>query len=181
MQKPGKQVLVKKYSNRRLYDTADSRYITLEELAEIIRRGQDVRVVDAKSHEDLTQQTLTQLILESGRANRLLPLGLLHQLIRMDDDALAEFLGKYVSWALEMYMTAKNGAQAIAPFNPFATLPFAATNAMARFFGQGNTAWQEPPPAPAPPPAPKPADHGQADAIADLRKEIEALKDALKK
>ncbi len=195
MQKPGRDVLVKKYSNRRLYDTAESRYITMEELAQTIRTGKTVRIVDAKSHEDLTQQTLTQVILESGRAGRLLPIGLLHQLIRMDDDALAEFLGRYVSWALEMYISAKSGAQALAPLNPFATLPFAATNALARFFAQG-PGWSPPPPseeayAPPPPqvvptPVPTPApseddDGSDKAAIADLRREIEALKQAMGK
>jgi polyhydroxyalkanoate synthesis repressor PhaR len=166
MQKPGRDVLVKKYSNRRLYDTAESRYITMEELAQTIRSGRSVRVVDAKTHEDLTQQTLTQVIMESGRAGRLLPIPLLHQLIRMDDDALAEFFGRYVSWALEMYMNAKSGAQALTPLNPFATLPFAATNAFARFFAPAHE------PVPAPP---------QEDSLADLRREIEELKQAMGK
>ena len=69
--------LIKKYGNRRLYDTGESRYITLEELAEKIRSGLDVRVVDAKTNEDLTQATLTQIILESGSAHRTLPVPLL--------------------------------------------------------------------------------------------------------
>lgn len=146
MQQRGKIVVVKKYSNRRLYDTGESRYITLDELAQKIRRGTDVRVIDAASEEDLTQATLTQLILESGRAARLLPVQLLSQLIRMDDDELAEFFNRYMSWAMELYLQAKNGAQAIAPYNPFATLPFMATNALARFFGgNGQPPWEGPP------------------------------------
>ena len=67
------EVLIKKYSNRRLYDTTESKYITLDELTAIIRSGRDVRIVDAKTNEDLTQATLAQMILESGRAARLLP------------------------------------------------------------------------------------------------------------
>jgi len=82
-------VIVKKYSNRRLYDTEGSSYVTLEELADKIRQGADVRVLDAKTGEDLTQATLTQIILESRGAARLLPIPLLLQLIRMGDDALA--------------------------------------------------------------------------------------------
>jgi len=148
------EVLIKKYANRRLYDTAGSRYITLDELAEIIRTGKDVRIVDAKTNEDLTQVTLAQMILENGRTARLLPLPLLIQLVRMSDDALAEFFGRYMTWALELYQQAKSGAAAIAPFNPFATLPFAATNALARFWGQPPTApWGEGQP-PRPPPHP---------------------------
>jgi polyhydroxyalkanoate synthesis repressor PhaR len=125
---------IKKYSNRRLYDTEESRYITLEELTEMVRRGTDVRVIDAKTGEDLTQPTLVQLILESNAA-KLLPVPLLAQLIRMQDDALAEFLGRYVSAALEVYLTAKRGAQAVAPYFPLAQVPFSASHAMARALG----------------------------------------------
>src|SRR5438552_2745828 len=84
-------VLIKKYGNRRLYDTEASRYITLDDLAARVRSGSEVRVVDAKSNEDLTQATLTQLIMENRGASQLLPVSLLHQLIRLGDDALAEF------------------------------------------------------------------------------------------
>ncbi len=66
----------------------------------------------------------------------------------MQDDALAEFFSRYVSAALELYRTAKQGAQSVAPYFPFATMPFSATNAIARLF---NThAWPEPPPPVAP-------------------------------
>lgn len=144
------EVLIKKYSNRRLYDTSESKYITLEELTAIIRSGRDVRIVDAKTNEDLTQITLAQMFLESGRAARLLPQPLLIQLVRMSDDSLAEFFGRYMTWALEIYNQAKTGAAALAPYNPFATLPFAATNALARFWGSApmwsNEAGAAPPP-----------------------------------
>jgi len=83
--------IVKKYSNRRLYDTDESRYITLDELAQLVRGGSDVFVQDAKSGEDLTQVTLAHVILESRGGGRLLPVPLLVQMIRMGDDALAEF------------------------------------------------------------------------------------------
>jgi len=182
-------VVVKKYSNRRLYDTSDSRYITLEELAQKIRAGKDVRVVDAKSGEDLTQSTLAQIILESRRAARLLPVPLLTQLIRMGDDALAEFFSRYMSWALELYTHARSGAQALSPLNPFATLPFTATNALARLFANG-PGWAEagaPPPPPPPPaaaPEPEPEDDAEesngASDIAALRRELDDLKAALK-
>lgn len=165
--------VIKKYTNRRLYDTETSGYITLDELAEIIRGGSDVRVVDAKSSEDLTQATLAQIIVDSRSAAKLLPTPLLMQMIRMDDHALGEFLSKYMSWALEMYMMAKRGANHVAPVMPFATLPFSMGNAMARMMQ--NLPWgaqEEPPP---PPPV---IDRNKAD-IDDLRQEIEALKQAL--
>src|SRR3990172_6072768 len=116
-------VIVKKYSNRRLYDTADSRYVPREEIAGKIRGGDEVQVLDAKTGEDLTQATLAQIILESRGAARLLPVPLLVQLVRLGDEALAEFLGRVLSWALETWLSARQGAQAIAPYNPFPPLP----------------------------------------------------------
>ncbi len=167
-------MLVKKYSNRRLYDTSESRYITLDELADKVRKGADPRVVDAKTGEDLTQATLTQIIIESRGGARLLPVPFLTQLIRLGDTALAEFLGRYLSWALELYLGAKQGAQTVAPLNPLATLPFSATNALARLM-LGVPGWLEPPPAP---PAVAPASERPPSSaeIEELRREIEALK-----
>ena len=181
-------MIVKKYSNRRLYDTEGSRYITLEELAEKIRLGADVKVLDAKSNDDLTQVTLTQIILESRGAARLLPVPLLLQLIRMGDDALAEFFGRFLSTSLDLYFQAKQGAQAMSPWNPFASAPFAATNALARLLMGGASALggfgepAPPPPAHAPPSAPQqspPPPPG--NDVATLRRELDELKRALKR
>ena len=160
-------MLVKKYGNRRLYDTDRSRYITLEELAESVRQGKDVRVVDAKTNEDLTTATLAQIIIEGRGAARLLPQGLLVQLIRMGDDALAEFFGQYVTWALEVYLQTKQGAQALGPFNPFGGF------GMPRPFG-----FTAPPP---PRAAPTPAPEAGGGEVAALRRELEELKKTLKR
>ena len=127
-------VLIKKYGNRRLYDTGDSRYVTLDELAAKIRTGADLRVVDAQTGEDLTQATLTQLVLETGHASRFLPVQLLTQMIRLSDDALAEFFSRYVTGALDVYLQAKRGVQSLAAYNPLAQLPIAATDALARMW-----------------------------------------------
>ena len=133
-------LVVKKYPNRRLYDTAESKYITLEDLAARIKGGSDVLVQDATSGADLTQGTLTQIILESRGGARLLPVPLLLRLIRLGDEALAEFMGRYISWALEMYLQAQQGARALMPLNPLVNAPFAATNALARLV-LGATKW----------------------------------------
>jgi polyhydroxyalkanoate synthesis repressor PhaR len=166
-------MVVKKYSNRRLYDTDASHYITLDELAARIREGVDVRVLDAKTGEDLTQATLTQIILEHKA--KLLPVPLLVQLLRMRDDALAEFFGRYMTWALELYMQAKQGAQQISPYNPLATIPFSATNALARMF-MGGSPWQQA----APPPPPPPATSRDND-VDELRRELDELKRSMKR
>jgi len=166
-------VLVKKYGNRRLYDTEKSRYVTLEQVGESVRGGADVRVVDARSGEDLTAATLAQIIIEGRGAARLLPVPLLIQLIRMGDDALAEFLGQYVTWALEVYLQARQGAQAMSPFNPFLSSPFA--GGLSRMFGMGAPA-RAGSSSPPPPAAPAPAAE-----LSALRREIEELKKSLKR
>jgi polyhydroxyalkanoate synthesis repressor PhaR len=156
--------LIKKYGNRRLYDTGESRYITQEELSRKIQQGGEVRVVDAKSGEDLTQGTLTQIIIEGRGAARMLPVPLLVQLIRLGDDALAEFFGRHVSDALSVYLELKRGASTVARYNPFASMPFAAGDALARMWmtsglGAGRAA-QVPPTWPAPPPGDDDGDEG---------------------
>ena len=76
-------IVIKKYSNRKLYDSSRSRYITLEEIAALIREGKQVKVVDSASQEDLTTVTLAQIILEEEKKRKnLLPVGFLHQLIQ---------------------------------------------------------------------------------------------------
>lgn len=159
-------MLIKKYGNRRLYDTVSSRYVTLEELAEKIRAGADARVVDAKTNEDLTQSTLTQIILESRGAGRLLPVPLLTQLIRLGDDALAEFFGRYVQWALEVYLQTRQ--LAFSPLNPLAALAQqlpSMASPFARMMGIGQGAAQQ-----SPQPGPD-----VANEVAELRKKLEAL------
>ncbi|HEY8089775.1 MAG TPA: polyhydroxyalkanoate synthesis regulator DNA-binding domain-containing protein [Polyangiaceae bacterium] len=172
-------LVVKKYGNRRLYDTGQSKYITLEELADTIRRGSDVQVLDAKTGQDLTQPTLTQIILESRGAARLLPVPLLIQLIRMREDALAEFMGRWMSWALAVYTQARRGANSIATYNPLAMAPFAATNALARLFN-GPSPWGEAEPPP-PPPPPEAAPEPPSDDVAQLRRDLDDLKRSLQK
>ena len=182
-------MIVKKYSNRRLYDTVESRYITVDELAQKIRRGIDATVVDAKTNEDLTQATLTQIILESRGGAKLLPVPLLTQLIRMDNEALAEFFSRYMGWALEIYMRARSQAQAISPYVPLATVPFSATNALARMM-MGSSPWgngaessmpQQQHQTPLPPPPPMVTHSTTSDDVAELRRELEKLKRVVNK
>lgn len=168
-------ILIKKYSNRRLYDTDQSRYITLDELAERIRLGADVQVLDASSGSDLTQATLVQIVLESRGAARLLPPALLVAMIRMGDDALADFLGRWMNWALQMYGAARQQAQQV-PFwgggagplgNLFSGRPPWAGGGWSGWPGQPqdawsngpqpNPAWGDPPAQAAPPQAQEPA------------------------
>ena len=181
-------VLIKKYGNRRLYDTGDSRYVTLEELAAKIRSGYELRVVDAQSGDDLTQATLTQIVLESGNAAKFLPVQLLTQMIRLSDDALAEFFSRYVTGALEVYLQAKRGVQSLAAYNPLAMWmnnPFAAPYQQPGGYG-GYVAPPPPEPAAEPEVEPRkrastePAADSRADDVAAMRRELEELKQALR-
>jgi polyhydroxyalkanoate synthesis repressor PhaR len=194
--------VIKKYGNRRLYDTGDSRYVTLEELAAKVRGGADVRVVDAQNSEDLTQATLTQIVLETGNAAKFLPVQLLMQMIRLSDDSLAEFFSRYVTGALDMYMQAKRGVQSLAAYNPLAQLPIAASAALARMwmgspyptaYGQPYQAREPSVPYNMPPPPPPPEDRSVDEPraragdgepregdVAAMRRELDELKQAVR-
>ena len=91
---PGNKVaVVKKYANRRLYNTATSSYVTLDDLSKMVRAGEHFVVYDAKSGDDLTRSILTQIILEEdGKGRNLLPINFLRQVISFYDDSLRAFL-----------------------------------------------------------------------------------------
>jgi len=79
--------MVKRYGSRKLYDTEESRYVSLEEISAWIREGQEIRVIDNGTSEDVTAQTLTQVILEEGRRGTpMLPARVLHELIRQGNE-----------------------------------------------------------------------------------------------
>ncbi len=105
---PGK-VVIKKYANRRLYDTSGSRYINLEDIAALVRNGKDLQVVDAKTGEDLTRVTLTQIIVEDAKEQPTgLPLELLRQLIVASDRVGQEFIMWYLKSAFDAYKKVQN-------------------------------------------------------------------------
>ena len=97
-------IVIKKYPNRRLYDTGKSRYINLEDIAAFIREGKDVQVVDAHTGEDLTRVTLTQIIVDDAKQQPTgLPLELLKQLIVSSDQVGREFIMWYLKSAYDAY------------------------------------------------------------------------------
>ncbi|MBW1646143.1 MAG: hypothetical protein JRJ56_07445 [Deltaproteobacteria bacterium] len=100
-----KKVLLKKYTNRRLYNTDNSEYVTLQEVAELIRQGSDVEVIDAKSKEDVTALILTQIVLEEAKQNNcLLPIPLLHTIIKYGDNLLIEFFESYLQKSIKSFI-----------------------------------------------------------------------------
>jgi polyhydroxyalkanoate synthesis repressor PhaR len=151
--------VIKRYSNRKLYDTQESRYVTLEEIEEMIRAGREISVVDAASGEDLTSVTLTQIILENERTRRAsLPSAFLHQLIK-HGESWQDFVQKSMRSSLEGMISSQRDMERI--FRDWSVR--AGWGAMAG--------------APSPP---EPKRDGSADDADRLREEVTALRDRLR-
>jgi polyhydroxyalkanoate synthesis repressor PhaR len=88
--------IIKRYSNRKLYDTQSSKYVTLEEIAHMIKAGEELAIIDNRTKDDLTAVTLTQIIYEEEKRKSRMPLGMLRQLITSSGDALQDFFEKSV-------------------------------------------------------------------------------------
>ena len=105
--------VIKRYSNRKLYDTQESRYVTLEELEELIRAGREISVVDVSTGEDLTSVTLAQIILENERNHRAtLPTAFLHQLIK-HGEAWQDFVQRSMKSSLEGIVSSQREVERI--------------------------------------------------------------------
>ena len=151
--------VIKRYSNRKLYDTQESRYVTLEEIEEMIRAGREISVVDAASGEDLTSVTLTQIILENERTRRAsLPAAFLHQLIK-HGQSWQDFVQKSMRSSLEGMISSQRDMERI--FRDWSLRA-----------GWGTIAAGVPPP--------DPKRDGGGDDAEKLREEVTALRDRLR-
>ncbi len=111
MAKTSGKVTIKKYANRRLYDTESSAYITLDRLSEMVREGREFEVVDAKSGEDITRHVLTQIIVdEESRGSTMLPVNFLKQLIGLYGNSMQGVVPQYLEAAMDAF---KRNQQAI--------------------------------------------------------------------
>jgi polyhydroxyalkanoate synthesis repressor PhaR len=162
-----KTVVIKKYGNRRLYDTTNSEYINQDEVAQMIRDGQDVKVVDAATGEDITRLVLTQIIVQDAKEpDSVFPLDILRQMVAAGGKATQETTLKYMKAVADMY---QNAYRAIPPpVNPFEFIQTAARQAG--------------PPEPWSPPAGMPNDAGKfvqknddADDVDELKRRVEKL------
>ena len=150
-------VLIKRYANRKLYDQSQSRYVTLEELAQLIRDGRQIRVVDAVSGDDLTSLTLAQIILDNERDRRsLLPATFLHQLIK-HGETWQEFVRQSLEASLTGVLATQREAERVL------------------HDWSARAGWWVPPAATEPAPEAKPAAE-----IQGLRDEVAALKAQLR-
>jgi polyhydroxyalkanoate synthesis repressor PhaR len=169
-------VVIKKYANRRLYDTGSSSYITLDHLAAMTRAGRDFKVVDAKTDEDITHSVLTQIIMEAeGRGEApMLPVNFLRQLIALYGDSMQAMVPGYLEASMDsfrrnqaQFKSAVEGAFAGSPFEALAKRNLAMFEAAANAF--------KPEPRR---PAPTPAPAADKDAeIAALKAELASLRD----
>lgn len=165
---PDEPIIIKKYANRRLYDTQRSAYITLEDLGVMVREGREFRVVDAKSNDDITHNVLTQIIMEAEtKGSTLLPVNFLRQLIGMYGDNMQAAVPQYLEASMaafrknqQQFRTAVEGALGA---NPLAEL----AKRNMEMFSQAAGALM---------PA-RPGDKARDAEIATLKEEIATLKD----
>ena len=123
MVKGAAKVTIKKYANRRLYDTESSSYITLDRLAAMIREGRDFEVVDAKSGEDITHQVLTQIIVdEESRGSTMLPVNFLRQLIGLYGGQMQGAVPTYLEAAMDAFQKNQQAMAGAFGQNMFADL-----------------------------------------------------------
>ncbi len=172
-------VIIKKYANRRLYNTATSAYVTLDHLSEMVRSGVDFTVLDAKTNDDITRSVLTQIIFEeeSKQGQNLLPVQFLRRLIRFYGDSMQGFLPAYLEMSMERFSSAQDqwrdqltktwvGKGPIGAFEDQAKANMA-------MFEQAMRLWA-PFAAQTPPPPPPPGEDPDAD-IGDLKRQMEAM------
>ena len=143
-------IVVKKYANRRLYNTRSSSYITLDDLARMTREGIDFKVLDAKTGNDITRQILTQIIMEeeSSGGEQMLPIGFLRQLISMYGHSMQAMMPQYLEASMENFRANQAKLQDAwkASMDPTAFAKLAETNmamfkaAASAFMPKGDTA-----------------------------------------
>ncbi len=162
--------VIKRYSNRKLYDTQGSRYVTLEEIEDMIRAGREVQVVDASTGEDLTSVTLTQIILDGERSRRAnLPAAFLHQLIK-HGEAWQDFAQRSMKASLEGIVSSQREMDRI--FREWATRAGWVFPAVPRPEVRRD--------APAAPASPAPSAAGGETDAERLRDEVAQLRERLK-
>jgi len=167
-------LLIKKYENRRLYNTLTSQYINQDQVAQLVREGCDVRVVDATTGEDLTRLILAQIVLEDAKTpDSLFPLDVLRQMILASGRATQENSLRYMKAMMDMYQNAYRALPA--PMNPFELLQGRWAQPPA---ANGETGGQQPPQE-HPPAASEP--RAKASEVDELKRRIGELESLLTK
>lgn len=190
MDKPADKTptVIKKYANRRLYNTGTSTYVTLEDLADMVKAGEDFVVYDAKSSEDITRSVLTQIIFEQeSKGQNLLPITFLRQLIRFYGDSIQNLIPTYLDFSIDSLVREqeKFRSQMTSAFAPTTLSDQVRRNtemfeqAMRMFLPFGGTPRQSPPPGGATPAAGSaPAEGNDLD---QMRKQLDDMQKRLDK
>jgi polyhydroxyalkanoate synthesis repressor PhaR len=183
---PSGTVIIKKYANRRLYNTESSSYITLDHLAAMTREGRDFKVLDARSDEDITHSVLTQIIMdEESHGQTLLPVSFLRHLIGLYGDSMQSMVPQYLESSMEafrrnqaQFRSAMEGAFSGGPFAEIARRNLEMFETAASAFKPGTAKAGEKPAAAA---APGPAANSGEDEIAALKAQLAGLQDKIDK
>jgi polyhydroxyalkanoate synthesis repressor PhaR len=180
-------VVVKKYANRRLYNTEASSYVTLDHLSQMVKDGRDFVVYDAKTGEDITRQVLTQIIVEEeGKGSNLLPIGFLRQLIGFYGDSLQGLVPRYLEQSMSAFARQQEQMrramqQTMEGFFPFSIEEVGKQNVamMERAFSLFAPFYRPPGSGPGPDQPGAPVD--EAAQLAMLKAELEKLREELAK
>jgi len=182
-------VIIKKYANRRLYNTATSSYVTLDDLAGMVRQKQDFIVYDAKTNDDITRSVLTQIIVEEeSKGVNLLPVSFLRQLIALYGDSLQALVPKYLEHSMSSFTNNQERMRqyinnALGGMFPFGSLEELSRRNM-EFLDTAFRAFNpllagkegaKPGAEAKAPPQPAPANESGRDALSELQKKIDAL------
>ncbi|MFC3067623.1 polyhydroxyalkanoate synthesis repressor PhaR [Phenylobacterium soli] len=193
----GERVVIKKYANRRLYNTASSSYVTLEHLSDMVKKGVDFVVYDAKTNEDITRQVLTQIIFEEeSQGQSLLPIQFLRQLISFYGNSLQAFLPSYLELSLATFANQqermRNQFSSMAPTGGPAGVQGGMMGAYEEQIRQNLALFDRAmkmfspfayakPEEPAPPPATKAAEPSSDEALGELRKQMAEMQAQIEK
>ena len=200
----GQKVVIKKYANRRLYNTASSSYVTLEHLSDMVKEGIDFVVYDAKTNDDITRSVLTQIIFEEenrGGGQNLLPIQFLRQLIGFYGNSMQAFLPSYLEMSLESFtkqqermrtqfsgltpgVMGTKGMPGIGVYEEQIRQNMALFDRAMKMFSPFAYARPEDgaaAPAEPPPPAAVPPSAPSEDSLADLKRQLEAMQQQIEK
>ncbi len=183
---PGEPVVIKKYANRRLYNTATSSYVTLESLSDMVRSGADFVVLDAKSGEDITRAVLTQIIFEQeSHGQHMLPVQFLRRLIRFYGHSMQNFVPAYLEMSMESFSKSQESwrdqlSKAWGGKNPMGLFEEQARQNM-NLFEQALKMWAPFSPGSAASPLAKAElkTTGEPDSLGDMKRQIEAMQKQL--
>ena len=191
----GDKVVIKKYANRRLYNTRSSAYVTLEHLSEMVKEGVDFVVYDAKTNEDITRSVLTQIIFEEeSQGQSLLPIQFLRQLIGFYGNSMQAFLPSYLELSLASFTQQQErmrtqfsalgqAAPGVGVFDEQVRQNLALFDRAMKMFSPFAYAArpEEPAPAPKVEPAPAPTASASDEALVALRKQMEEMQAQIEK